>query len=295
MPDVRTAGASAARPRRQNGASNVSTTSPPSTSRGSARDPRETSQATTLLRRQFSGIDFALVSIYPLTLLLGIGFRLGHPSSYFAHATNLLNLVFVKNGWAWTTIAFLWHATRLRPALRRGAALRWVAATVAWILVTQWAFGPALTDRTMTLTGGVCELAADAAGGATDAEFAGSKTQAAAILTNAACKKLHGKFRGGHDLSGHVFLLTHASLFLIYEVLLPVFVTGSDSRTTAPTRAAGAVVVGWWWMLLMTAAYFHTPKEKFTGLVTGLVSWLCVYKIAPALPVVADVVGRPAV
>ena len=243
---------------------------------------------------QFTLLDLCTVGVYPATLLLGIAFRLGHPDSYFAHATNLLNLVFVKNGWLWTSLAFGWHVSRLRPGLRRGAALRWVLATVVWILVTQWAFGPALTDRTMTLTGGVCEIASQVAEGSVDAQDAESKTQAAAILTNAACRKLHGKFRGGHDLSGHVFLLTHASLFLVYEAL-PMALAGSDALYTWPTRAMACVVASWWWMLLMTAAYFHTPKEKFTGLLTALVGWLIVYKITPAVPVLKEVVGQPAI
>ncbi|BFZ55756.1 hypothetical protein PYCC9005_002797 [Savitreella phatthalungensis] len=242
----------------------------------------------------FTLTDLVIVGVYPLTLLLGIAFELGHPDSYFAHATNLFNVVFVKNGWFWTTAVFGLHVYRLRPGLRMNAVARWAIATVAWIFVTQWAFGAPLTDRTMVWTGGVCELAADAAAGKQDPIDADTKAQAAAIITSAACKKIHGKLRGGHDLSGHVFLLTHASLFLIYE-MLPVLTTGSDLVHDISTRLIGVVVIGWWWMLLMTAAYFHTRKEKFTGLITGLISWVCVYKIAPLFPATKQVVGIPTV
>lgn len=106
------------------------------------------------------------------------------------------------------------------------------------------------------------------------------------FFTAAACKLAGGKWKGGHDISGHVFLLVLGSAFLWMEIL-PV-VAGRETRMvkrkegdviTADREAEGEreredkdarrglsvplVVAGLsWWMLLMTAAYFHTWFEK---------------------------------
>ena len=114
------------------------------------------------------------------------------------------------------------------------------------------------------------------------------------FFTGAGCKLAGGQWKGGHDISGHVFLLVLGSAFLWME-MLPVVLryaglgeerlvqmangkTGSakieaqgasdvesendenDGRggVSAPLAVAGLS----WWMLLMTAAYFHTWFEK---------------------------------
>ena len=113
------------------------------------------------------------------------------------------------------------------------------------------------------------------------------------MLTGAACKLAGGQWRGGYDVSGHVFLLTLGSAFLGMEILPVVLryaglgearvVMGPEGQVR---KAGGAVVIGTddeeqgegrvgrgvggavfvaglsWWMLLMTAAYFHTWVEK---------------------------------
>ena len=141
--------------------------------------------------------------------------------------------------------------------------------------MTQWFFGPALIDRTFILTGGICEQDTD-------------------IATGVACKAIGGSWRGGHDLSGHVFLLVLSSAFLWMEVLLVALraegvweekvsateTAGSGITDAGPEtlirdmrqqdqgnsragfRVAAGVATLSWWMLLMTAAYFHTWFEK---------------------------------
>ena len=152
--------------------------------------------------------------------------------------------------------------------------------TVWWGAVTQWFFGPGLVDRGFRVTGGACQLASQMGGSGGAGEF----------LTGRACKAVGGEWRGGHDISGHVFILVLGSLSLGLEVLPALVgarglreerrVTGRDGRVGKAEgevvgesegeeaqwkRVVGAplVVAGLsWWMLLMTAAYFHTWFEK---------------------------------
>ena len=152
--------------------------------------------------------------------------------------------------------------------------------TLYWMLVKQLFFGPALIDRGFRWTGGVCDLVGD-----DDNEIGKAKE----YVTAAACKFAGGKWRGGHDISGHVFLLVLASGFLWLEIL-PVVMRYAGLREERLVRMVSGRV-GWvkeevvpkgevtveakggvsapvavaalsWWMLLMTAAYFHTWFEK---------------------------------
>ncbi|KAM5365419.1 hypothetical protein ACJZ2D_011017 [Fusarium nematophilum] len=209
--------------------------------------------------------------------------------SYFARKGNIFNVVFVKRGWAWITVAFavfIFSHPSLGVAGRRvRAGLRWVAVTTLWFLVTQWCFGPALIDRGFRWTGGRCELA--------QREVEMGDTGLGEMVTSVACKAAGGKWKGGHDISGHVFLLTLGTAFLMQEVGWAVLrwsgkqpeersVVMSDGALKSASVEAETVVgqgseepalglggkfaVGVMglsvWMLLMTAIYFHTWFEK---------------------------------
>lgn len=108
------------------------------------------------------------------------------------------------------------------------------------------------------------------------------------VLTHAACKAIGGRWSGGHDISGHVFLLILGSAMLWLEILPAVLrmeglrearrvvlddglVRSASFAKEEPERVKrgeGELGVGVqvalgvaglsWWMLLMTAAYFHT-------------------------------------
>ena len=252
-----------------------------------------------------------LLALYPFTLLLGSLFSLlepharaapysaasqSHPSSvapsYFAQKRNVFNVFFVKVGWFWTTLAFIMYLF-LHPSTgpsgglvlnrkRVQGFLRWGLVTVWWVAFTQWFFGPPLIDRGFRFTGGQCELIRTEEGRAS----MGDKRE---FVTAAACKLAGGQWKGGHDISGHVFLLVLGSAFLWMEIL-PVLV-GRERRfvkrregdwVTANRESEGQekeekevarglsvalVVAGLsWWMLLMTAAYFHTWFEKVTAI-----------------------------
>lgn len=202
-------------------------------------------------------MDLLTATLYPLTLLAGSLFSSLSPSdasstSYFSQKHNIFNVLFVKRGWLWTTCAFLLHAWYLRRSSKPRAIFRYGLATLWWVFVTQWFFGPPIMDRTFLFTGGTCAAVA------THAEH--TVGILAAVATSTACKVAGGVWSGGHDLSGHTFLLTHASMFLWSEVA-PTVVTGGRGWHRG-TWGVLVVLSVWWWMLLMTGVYFHTWREK---------------------------------
>lgn len=266
-------------------------------------------------------LESAVLAAYPAILVFGALFSLVSPQtraapfdhvtqahtqdpslapSYFARKDNLFNVFFVKRGWGWISAAFLFFVathpafSAARPRLGRGGAvLRWALVTGWWVLVTQWCFGPALIDRGFRFTGGSCEVVMERV-------EEGRARGGGDVFTAAACRAVGGRWSGGHDISGHVFLLVLGSFFLLQEVGWVVRRFGAgvtrgegemEERTVvmgdgavkgagveaghsaAATGAAGdvlgiagkfagAVVVLCWWMLLMTAIYFHTWFEK---------------------------------
>ncbi|KAL6713518.1 hypothetical protein ACLMJK_008983 [Lecanora helva] len=269
--------------------------------------------------------ELLLLLTYPLTLTLGSLYSLlspttrhapydpltqshptSHAPSYFALKHNILNDYFVKVAWFWVTLAYAWFLALspttgptiqskngwvLTPQRLRGI-LRWVLVTTWWALVTQWCFGPGLIDRGFRVTGGVCKLSDRLEG------KAGS---------GRACKALGGEWRGGHDISGHVFILVLGSAFLGFEGWLgkgrvdKVHGEGSVGGDEEEEEGGGSwgmgmplVVMGFsWWMLLMTAAFFHTWFEKFTGLLTAYAGIFVVYFLPKAIPAMRNVVGIP--
>lgn len=220
------------------------------------------------------------------------------PINYFARKNNIFNLYFVKIGWLWTTIAFasllLFHPpyNSSSPSKSRRiaqAAIRYAIATLVWYLVTQWFFGPAIIDRGFVVTGGRCERAyqhlhdgQEGGGYETGAEHLGK------LFTAAACKSAGGDWRGGHDVSGHVFMLVLASAVLVLEAIgVGAPVKSGENRNEGTKEKAdtnenegsnstdgdclvrvwvGRSVYGIaglaWWMLFMTAIWFHTWLEK---------------------------------
>jgi hypothetical protein len=259
-----------------------------------------------------------LLAIYPITLVAGSLFALLDPvaraspyndltqshyantaPSYFAKKTNVFNVYFVKRGWAWVTFAYYFflftHPSTgppwtLKATLRRLRGMtRHAMVTVWWIFVTQWFFGPAIIDRSFILTGGQCELVQAAAEGKVDMD------PGRQFVTGLACKSVGGKWKGGHDISGHVFLLVLGSMFLFQEVLHVTLKSVSRPESRVVSLSDGVVTSaeieaklsadldlaarkeGQWtlgaksalgvallsvYMLLMTAAYFHTWFEK---------------------------------
>ncbi|KAH3680223.1 hypothetical protein WICMUC_000488 [Wickerhamomyces mucosus] len=135
-----------------------------------------------------------------------------------------------------------------------------------------WFFGLPIMDRIFINTGGICDYD-DIVNNQSLFNDVGSK----------ACRKLQGIWTGGHDPSGHVFLLVQSSIILWFELL--------DIRTLAELKKFGdnyqgkrqwkeralliasssiivlfALLTLWWFMLLITSIHFHSFPEKLTGL-----------------------------
>lgn len=76
------------------------------------------------------------------------------------------------------------------------------------------------------------------------------------------------RLRSGHDISGHIFLLTMSILFLVDQIQpsfnKDVWVRASSLHRWA-IAANMALVAIWLFASYTTAVYFHTPFEKFTG------------------------------
>lgn len=101
-------------------------------------------RAPTSLAPRFVPVQLVIFALYPITVLLGI--ISNHPTeSYFARKNNLVNVLFLKAAWAWTSLAFLLHVVRVPQKI--GPLARYMTATVWWYLVTQWCFGPPIMDK----------------------------------------------------------------------------------------------------------------------------------------------------
>ena len=279
----------------------------------------------------------ASLSTHSAPLAPGVASDLNSPKAsqtlnYFAGKRNIFNLYFVKLGWLWTTLAFTLlqltttkSSRQQRPASHANAnnnifqaLLRYSLITLTWIMTTQWFFGPALIDRSFTSTGGRCVPRSGKLGTLTEG------VDLSTVTTNLSCKYVGGKWRGGHDISGHFFMLVLSSAFLFLEF----FISESETRAVHPHISSSAAAqiaketteeekraVGGWesegvvkarlwtqyfvwavivldaWMLLMTAIWFHTLFEKVSGLTLASLSVWAVYFLPRLLPRWRAVVG----
>ncbi|OCF44542.1 hypothetical protein I317_01614 [Kwoniella heveanensis CBS 569] len=87
--------------------------------------------------------------------------------AYFARKSNILNVLFVKRAWGWTSLLYLAHLLTSPPSTATtdsgiGSRARrlavWILATGAWLLFARWAFGAGLGDRIIAATGGNCAV-----------------------------------------------------------------------------------------------------------------------------------------
>ncbi|KAK0666515.1 inositol phospholipid synthesis and fat-storage-inducing TM-domain-containing protein [Cercophora samala] len=298
--------------------------------------------------------ELALLSIYPILLIFGTLFAVLSPDvqastynpvtqshdqgslspSYFARKNNLFNVLFVKRGWGWITFSFFLfvftHPALKTAAQKSRATIRWAVVTAWWVFVTQWFFGPAIIDRGFRFTGGKCQVKMAEIAEA-DAGDLGVKE----VFTAAACKSAGGRWSGGHDISGHVFLLVLGSCFLLQEVGWVVgrwvrYVKEERTVVMADGAVKGAMVeverevryqqeqedmgrgtvmeglghggkmavavVGLCaWMLLMTAIYFHTWFEKLTGLLVALTALYVTYILPRNVPALRSIIGLPGI
>ncbi|KAI9598116.1 Fat storage-inducing transmembrane protein [Syncephalis fuscata] len=175
------------------------------------------------------------------------------------------------------------------------AVLRWLLSTVYWWLITQWMVGPSLSDRVYRWSGGQCYpvdmngqlvLSNDATANQlveNDGEISQPFDLMDLYTTSVTCRQAGGRWHGGHDISGHIMLLIHASLFLHSELsglrAAAIHSTAIHPRMARrATRGIRYLLALWWWMLLMSSVYaFHPLSEKISGLIMGVLYWTVMY------------------
>ncbi|KAG8962612.1 hypothetical protein FRC03_003981 [Tulasnella sp. 419] len=231
--------------------------------------------------------------------------HLPHPyhQSYFADKRNILNQLFVKRGWAWTSVAFgaLWAATPGQYRTFNGIA-RWIASTLVWLIFAGWFFGPSLFSRVLTVSGGECviHLPEDTGLAGSDriitvpSEFCHYKTTVSpathpSLFFSPSSEPLpHGvqtswstvpRLYRGHDVSGHVFLLTLSILFLTDHIIRTRKSLQKSSRPPSQLfeafAFANSALIGLWvFMLYITSVFFHSPQEKLSGFLIAVVGFV---------------------
>ncbi|KAJ2492696.1 hypothetical protein IWW37_001142 [Coemansia sp. RSA 2050] len=199
-------------------------------------------------------------------------FSAANVASPWASKRNPLNVYIAKFAWAWTTMLFVAMLPFATAPAR--VLLRYSAATLYWLAMTRWFFGPPLFDRLFVHTGGECQM---------------SMPASEKPYSMSACRRAGGAWAGGHDISGHCFLLLHSGLFLAEEVLAPLLLLLSslEHRHTAASPATRRVLLAatlgldgvWLLMLFFTAKYFHDVGELVSGSLLGIAYWFAVYRM----------------
>ncbi|KAF8320773.1 hypothetical protein DL93DRAFT_2124375 [Clavulina sp. PMI_390] len=231
--------------------------------------------------------------------------RHGTQTSYLAKKSNVFNVYFVKYAWGWTTAAAAALAFTapgaIRQPLRRLS--RWAATTLVWAAFASWFFGPSLFARLNLLSGAQCLVKlppsnVDPSSSASDtwitvpseycyastsitpsshpSFFANNPDIAKAFAGTASIAgsgvvqtlQLRPRLLRGHDVSGHLFLLTLSILFLVDQLTPSLAYLGLAVGSTV------ALVALWTVMAVTTSVYFHTPLEKFSGWVAGILGYL---------------------
>jgi len=173
-----------------------------------------------------------------------------HSTSYFANKRNVFNTVFVKRAWGWTSLVILANTftTRRRLPVR---LWRWGLATFVWLSFVAWFFGPSLRARLAAFSGAECIVqlpvsaenntiqlvtipaeycikmtrlsAKDHAGLIQDAltgnTGAGAGASAASVTLPEDWMGVP-KLTRGHDVSGHVFLMSLSILAIVDNLVL---------------------------------------------------------------------------
>ena len=288
---------------------------------------------TTALGTLYSGESATVIDVRSRTPAAAMASGVGATAGYFKDKRNLFNIYFVKQAWVWTTLSFVafvgtshlfppkFTTISVNSPDRLNSlwihARRYLLATLFWFYVTQatWFFGlgPSLSHYILLATGAQC-IPSTLTPGGTTATVGGSAGTGGVLGMSPAvevdmgiCRSADGKsyWQGGHDVSGHTFLLVHASLLLLTTIAPtlpylfpsvrdyfypPLAPSPSASSTATPVKISTpatlspahryatyfvlAIIGMWWFMLLQTALNFHHWSEKATGFAFAVVGWI---------------------
>jgi hypothetical protein len=218
-----------------------------------------------------------------------------HKTHYFATKANFLNVLFIKRLWAWTSAAFLaLYLTSPMSLQTRERLYKYFAETAMWLLFTGWFFGPSLLDRVTASTGGECIAHLPSGAYITVPSELCYRKSTISLSTHPELFQTSltppedswhdvPRLRRGHDVSGHLFLLTMSVLFLTEQVSYSfrrLQATGGrpDTAWSQPHKwaivATLAIITLEFFATYTTSVYFHTPFEKFTGFCESIISSL---------------------
>jgi hypothetical protein len=227
--------------------------------------------------------------------------HLPHPlgsTHYFANKSNLLNVLFIKRAWGWTSATFLFlYLTSPPDAQIMNQMYKWLAETGIWLVFTNWFFGPAVLERVIALSGGECMLALPGGGViSVPQEYCLTKSplspsthptlfSAPFSLPEASWHAIP-RLRRGHDVSGHVFLLTMSILFLADQLQSSIKRGSAKWPYMHKWAVAANVTLIAIWLLACgtTSVYFHTVSEKLTGYCKSFDDYGLVYFVINTLP-----------
>jgi hypothetical protein len=203
-----------------------------------------------------------------------------HDTHFFASKQNPLNTLFLKRLWFWTSAAFIGlFLTSPGSARNKERLYQYGAATAVWALFTSWFFGPALIERVVGFTGGECVVTLPSGyvlklpdqycytSGAVSPATHPTLFAASLLVPETASWSARPRLRRGHDVSGHIFLITMSALFLVDQLAK----SRGAGREAWPSSHRWAVLGTWAVVALemfasyVTSVYFHLPQEKFTG------------------------------
>ncbi|KAF5393381.1 hypothetical protein D9757_000712 [Collybiopsis confluens] len=221
--------------------------------------------------------------------------HLAHPlakSHYWARKSNVLNVYFIKKAWGWTSALFLLSWGTRNPSSRSLSQLvQWLVETACWITFTSWFFGPAVIDRLALASGGECLIPLPSGQQVTvpiEYCFTRSKITPAThpdVFTTSLVlpEGWTGvpRLQRGHDVSGHIFLLTMSILFLSDQLRISLRSGSSNGWHKIAIVLNLALISVWLFSSYITSVYFHSPLEKLTGY-GG--SFLAIFSVSNFLP-----------
>lgn len=208
--------------------------------------------------------------------------NLPHPlshSHYFANKSNPLNVYFIKKAWGWTSGLFLLLWITSPPQKRTVRRIsKWAVATGVWVLFTMQLIGPSITDRVIVASGGTCMVklpSGEFTTIPTEACFAGSAvgpishphffSQISQFSSQVSDWNALPRLRRGHDVSGHIFLLTMSALFLSDQLRHSQHLASWSIMHRVAVSANVLLICIWILGSYTTSVYFHAPLEKLTG------------------------------
>ena len=207
--------------------------------------------------------------------------HLPHPLSqthYYANKGNPLNVYFIKKTWAWaSSIFFFTWFTSPEPIRTSRRWAKWAIETATWLLFTTWFFGPSIIERVIVASGGECVLSlpsGDPMIVPTELCLTRSSLSPAShpdifaqSLSFIPPLDWHSapRLRRGHDVSGHIFLLTMSSLFLADQLRYSLGVKHRSIWHNIAMSANVIVILCCIFGTYTTSLYFHSPLEKLSG------------------------------